>query len=296
MRCSQKCSAPSGGAGGNRPVEVILADKAGFCFGVQRAISTAFQAAGTGRVFCYGPIIHNPQEVARLRAAGVETLEDFLPLQPGDSLIIRSHGVPPEVLEKARERGLQIIDLTCPFVAKAQQHAASLSREGYQVVVVGEKKHPEVQSILGHAGERAVVIESPEEVGQAPLDARIGVVAQTTQSYGNFSEIVLRLLRLSKELKAFNTICSSTKERQEAARVLANQVDVMIVVGGRNSANTSRLVSLCRESGKPAYHVEVVDEIKDSWLAGVRKVGVTAGASTPGWVIEAVVKRLQSIG
>jgi (E)-4-hydroxy-3-methyl-but-2-enyl pyrophosphate reductase len=294
MKWSRKCSALSGGAERDRPVEVILADKAGFCFGVQRAISTAFQAAGKGRVFCYGPIIHNPQEVARLREAGVETIEDFLPLQPGDSLIIRSHGVPPAVMEKAREQGLKIIDLTCPFVAKAQQHAASLHREGYQIVVVGEKKHPEVQSILGHAGDRAVVIESPEEVGQVPLDGRIGVVAQTTQSYGNFSEIVLRLLRLSKELKVFNTICSSTKERQDAARVLASRVDVMIVVGGRNSANTSRLVSLCRESGKPAYHVEVVDEIRSEWLKGAEKVGVTAGASTPSWVIDAVVKRLTS--
>ncbi len=275
-------------------MEVILADKAGFCFGVQRAINTAFQAAGTGRVFCYGPIIHNPQEVARLRAAGVDTVEDFLSLRPGDSLIIRSHGVPPKLLAQAQERGLKIIDLTCPFVAKAQQHAATLSKEGYRVVVVGEKKHPEVQSIIGHAGDQAVVIEAPEEIGQTDLRGRIGVVAQTTQSYGNFSEIVLRLLRLSNELKVFNTICNSTKERQEAARVLASQVDVMIVVGGRNSANTSRLVSLCRESGRPTYHVEVVDEIKADWLKGVRKVGVTAGASTPGWVIDAVVNRLRA--
>ncbi len=275
-------------------VDVILADKAGFCFGVQRAINTAFQAAGTGRVFCYGPIIHNPQEVARLRAAGVDTVDEFLSLRPGDSLIIRSHGVPPNVLAQAQERGLKIIDLTCPFVAKAQQHAATLNREGYRVVVVGEKKHPEVQSIIGHAGDKAVVIEAPDEIDQTDLRGRIGVVAQTTQSYGNFSEIVLRLLRLSNELKVFNTICSSTKERQEAARVLASQVDVMIVVGGRNSANTSRLVSLCRESGKPAYHVEVVDEIKAQWLKGVEKVGVTAGASTPGWVIDAVVNRLKA--
>jgi 4-hydroxy-3-methylbut-2-enyl diphosphate reductase len=275
-------------------VEVILADKAGFCFGVQRAINTAFKAAGEGRVFCYGPIIHNPQEVERLRASGVETIEDFLLLKPGDSLIIRSHGVPPKVLDRAREQGLKIIDLTCPFVAKAQQHAESLNKEGYQVVVVGEKKHPEVQSIIGHAGDKAVVIETPDEIGQTTFEGRIGVVAQTTQSYGNFSEIVLRLLRLSKELKVFNTICSSTKERQEAARVLASQVDVMIVVGGRNSANTSRLVTLCRETGRPAYHVEVVDEIKSEWLAGARRVGVTAGASTPAWVIDAVVKRLKS--
>jgi 4-hydroxy-3-methylbut-2-enyl diphosphate reductase len=275
-------------------MQVILADKAGFCFGVQRAINTAFKAAGKGKVYCLGPLIHNPQEVARLRKEGVETVEDFSSLSPGDSLIIRSHGVPPSVLAKAREQGLTIIDLTCPFVAKAQQHAESLRQEGYQVVVVGEKKHPEVQSILGHAGEGSVVVESPDEVDQLALRGRTGVVAQTTQSYGNFSEIVLRLLRVSKELKVFNTICSSTKERQEAARVLASRVDVMIIVGGRNSANTSRLVSLCRESGKPAYHVEVVDEIKPQWLQGAQSVGVTAGASTPSWVIDAVVERLRS--
>ena len=275
-------------------MEVLLADKAGFCFGVQRAINTAFKAAGEGRVFCLGPLIHNPQEVARLREAGVETVDDFTALRPGDSLIIRSHGVPPNVLVQAREQGLHVVDLTCPFVAKAQQHAELLKREGYQVVVVGEPRHPEVQSILGYAGEDAVVVETPGEVAGLQLQARLGVVAQTTQSYGNFSEIVLGLLRLSKELKVFNTICSSTKERQEAARILASRVDVMIVVGGRNSANTTRLVSLCRESGKPTHHVEVVEEIQAKWLEGVRSVGVTAGASTPGWVIEAVVNRLRN--
>jgi len=279
-------------------MEVILADKAGFCFGVQRAISTAFKAKaeGDGKVYCLGPLIHNPQEVSRLRDAGVETVEDFSGLRCGDSLIIRSHGVPPAVLASAREKGLTIIDLTCPFVAKAQQHAQLLSREGYRVVVVGEKKHPEVQSILGYAGENSVVVEQPEDIDQLKLQGRLGVVAQTTQSYGNFSEIVLRLLRLSNELKVFNTICSSTKERQDATRVLASRVDVMIVVGGRNSANTGRLVSLSREAGKPTYHVEVVDEIRSEWLTGARTVGVTAGASTPAWVIDAVVERLKAGG
>ena len=275
-------------------MEVLVADKAGFCFGVQRAINTAFKAAGGGRVYCLGPLIHNPQEVARLREAGVETVDDFTALRPGDSLIIRSHGVPPGVLVRAREQGLHVIDLTCPFVAKAQQHAELLMQEGYQVVVVGEPQHPEVQSILGHAGDNAVVVEGPEDIERMQLQGRLGIVAQTTQSYGNFSEIVLRLLRVSKELKVFNTICSSTKERQEAASVLASRVDAMIVVGGRNSANTTRLVSLCRASGKPAYHVEVEDEIRPEWLEGVTTVGVTAGASTPGWVIEAVVRRLRN--
>ena len=277
-------------------MEIILAEKAGFCFGVQRAINTAYKAAGKGKVYCLGPLIHNPQEVARLAEAGVETVEDLSGLTAGDSLIIRSHGVPPATLARAREHGLNIIDLTCPFVAKAQQHAEGLKKEGYQVVVIGEKRHPEVQGIMGYGGDNAVVLETPADIEQVTFEGRLGVVAQTTQSYGNFSEIVLRLLRLSKELKVFNTICSSTKERQDATRILASRVDVMIVVGGRNSANTSRLVSLCRESGKPTYHVEVVDEIRSEWLKGADRVGLTAGASTPGWVIDAVLKRLQAEG
>jgi 4-hydroxy-3-methylbut-2-enyl diphosphate reductase len=233
--------------------------------------------------------------VERLRKAGVETVEDFTGLQPGDFLIIRSHGVPPSVLEQAREKGISIIDLTCPFVGKAQKHAEALKKEGYQVAVVGEKKHPEVQSILGYAGEGAVVIETPDEVDGLRLRSRVGVVAQTTQSYGNFSGIVLKLLRFSKELKVYNSICNSTTERQEAARALARETDMVIVVGGRNSANTTRLVSVCRQEGKPTYHIEVADEIRREWVEGVRSVGVTAGASTPDWVVRGVLERLQGL-
>lgn len=276
-------------------MEIFLADKAGFCFGVKRAINTAYEAAGKGRIFCFGPLIHNPQEVERLSRAGIETMEDFSTLQPGDSLVIRSHGVPPRVLAEARDKGLTIIDLTCPFVGKAQRDAEALNKEGYQVVVVGEKKHPEVQSILGYAGDDSVVLETAADVDGTDLRPRVGVVAQTTQSYSNFSEIVLKLLRLSKELKVFNTICSSTKERQEAARVLARRVDVMLVVGGRNSANTTRLASLCREEGKPAYHIEVADEIRPEWLEGITSIGVTAGASTPDWVVDGVLERLKAL-
>jgi 4-hydroxy-3-methylbut-2-enyl diphosphate reductase len=276
-------------------MEIYIADKAGFCFGVKRAISTAFDAAAGRSVYCLGPLIHNPQEVERLSQAGVRTVEDFSSLKQGDFLIIRSHGVPPRVLAQARERGLNIIDLTCPFVGKAQRDAEALKKEGYQVVVVGEKKHPEVQSILGYAGENAVVLEKADDIEAIQLHNRLGVVAQTTQSYGNFSEIVLRLLRLSKELKVFNTICNSTKERQEAARTLATQVDVMVVVGGRNSANTGRLASVCKQEGKPTYHIEVADEIQPDWLKHAKKIGVTAGASTPDWVLEAVIKKLQEL-
>ncbi|HEY6010493.1 MAG TPA: 4-hydroxy-3-methylbut-2-enyl diphosphate reductase [Nitrospirota bacterium] len=275
-------------------IEVVLADKAGFCFGVKRAINTAFKEASKGNVYCLGPLIHNPQEVERLRQAGVGTVEDFSSLEPGSHIIIRSHGVPPQVLAQAREKGLVIIDLTCPFVGKAQRDAELLHKEGYQVIVVGEKRHPEVQSILGYAGDNALVVETPADVTGMKFEPRIGIVAQTTQSYGNFSEIVLTLLRLSKELKVFNTICSSTKERQDSARSLARQVELMLVVGGRNSANTSRLVSVCAGEGKPTYHIEVADEIQPEWLNGVTRVGVTAGASTPDWVLENVLNKLKS--
>ena len=277
-------------------MEIFLADKAGFCFGVKRAINTAFEAAGKGRVYCLGPLIHNPQEVERLNQAGVSTVENLSSLKPGDFVIIRSHGVPLGVLAQARDKGLNIIDLTCPFVSKAQRDAEALKKEGYQVVVVGEKKHPEVQSILGYAGEDAVVVEKADDAEGLELRSRLGVVAQTTQSYGNFSEIVLKLLRLSKEIKVFNTICSSTKERQDAARTLAGQVDVMLVVGGRNSANTSRLADLCKREGKHTYHIELADEIRREWLNGASKIGVTAGASTPDWVVEGVIKQLIAEG
>jgi len=275
-------------------MDVYLADKAGLCFGVKRAINTAFEAAAKGRVYCLGPLIHNPQEVERLRQAGVQLVEDFSSLAQGDSLIIRSHGVPPGVLDEIRKKGLRIIDLTCPFVSKAQRDAEALHKDGYQVVIVGEKKHPEVQSIRGYAGDNAVVVETADDVEGMQFKNRLGIVAQTTQSYSNFSKIVLKLLRLSKELKVFNTICDSTQERQDAARVLAGKVDVMLVVGGRNSANTSRLVSVCQQEGKPTYHIEVADEIQTPWFDGVTKVGVTAGASTPDWVVEGVLEKLRS--
>ncbi len=274
-------------------MEIILADKAGFCFGVKRAINTAFEATTTGNVYCFGPLIHNPQEVDRLRKAGVETVDDFSTLKEGNSLIIRSHGVPPSILEQAKSQGLKIIDLTCPFVGKAQRHAEALRDEGYQVVVVGEKEHPEVQSIIGYAGKNAVVIENVQDVDDAKLQNRIGIVAQTTQSYSNFSEIVLKLLSISKELKVYNTICNSTTERQHAAQLLAKQVDVILVVGGRNSANTSRLATICRQEGKPTHHIEIAGEIRQEWFQGARKIGVTAGASTPDWVLNEVLERLQ---
>ena len=220
----------------------------------------------------------------------VSDLDSF---NPRDTLIIRSHGTSPAVLEKAKARDLTIVDATCPFVVKAQKLAQRLATEAYQVVIVGEGDHPEVIGIMGFAGEEAWVVEKASDVHNLPVKRRVGVVAQTTQSLGNFREVVSALLEKSDELKVFNTICHATTHRQEAALDIARKVGLMIVIGGYNSANTSRLASLCAQSGAPTRHVETAGELEASWLKGITAVGVTAGASTPEWVIEDVIDRLE---
>lgn len=278
-------------------MEIILAGNAGFCFGVKRAIKIAFDASEDYKedVYTLGPIIHNPQVVERLETKGVKSIDSPSALSKG-VMIIRCHGAPsPKIIEEAEERGIKVLDATCPFVKKAHRHAIKLYKEGYQVVIVGDKKHPEVQGILGCIDGNASVVEGPEDIAGIPLRRKIGIIAQTTQSYSNFSKIVVELLKNAREVKVYNTICDATTLRQEEARELAEKVDLMLVVGGRNSANTTRLAQLCSESCKKVYHIEVAEEIEEWWFDGVEQVGVTAGASTPMWIIEDTIKRLQEI-
>lgn len=274
-------------------MEILLAANAGFCFGVKRAINMAFDAAQNcdGDVYTLGPIIHNPQVVEKLGQEGVKSVND-LPAQDGATVIIRTHGVPPGVMDEARSR-FNVIDATCPFVKKAQEDARALADKGYQVVLVGDKGHPEVKSILGSAGEGAVVVEKAGELQQIRLKKRIGVIVQTTQSFENLAAVVTECLSRAKVVKVYNTICNSTTVRQEATRELARQVDLMLVVGGRNSANTTRLTSICMDEGRATHHIEVPEEIMPEWLENVGKVGITAGASTPEWIINGVMERLK---
>lgn len=278
-------------------MEIILAKNAGFCFGVKRAIKIAFDAAEEYKegIYTLGPIIHNPQVVEKLETKGVKNIDSPAVLSKG-VMIIRCHGAPsPRIIEDAEERGIKVLDATCPFVKKAQRYAIKLYEEGYQVVVAGDKKHPEVQSVLGCIDGNGYVVESPEEIADMPCRRKIGIIAQTTQSYSNFSKIVVELLKNAREVKVFNTICDATTLRQEEAEDLAKKVDFMLVIGGRNSANTTRLAQLCRESCKRVYHIEVAEEIEEGWFDGVEKVGITAGASTPLWIIEDTVKKLKEI-
>jgi (E)-4-hydroxy-3-methyl-but-2-enyl pyrophosphate reductase len=276
-------------------MKVILAKNAGFCFGVKRAIKLAFEAANGSQtpIYSLGPLIHNPQQVKLLSQKGVHEVSELNLLKLGDVLIIRSHGTTPSVIEEAKTRKLRIINATCPFVENAQKLAQTLSSENYQVVIVGEVEHPEVIGLMGFAENKAWVIDKASDVEKFPKRNKIGVIAQTTQSFANFQEVICALLEKCEELKAFNTICHATAQRQEGAIDLAKNVDIMIVIGGYNSANTSRLASLCRASDVPTYHIETADELEESWLNGVETIGVTAGASTPDWIIVEVTSKLE---
>ena len=276
-------------------MEIVLAEGAGFCFGVKRALDltakTIREVNAAKPIHTLGPLIHNPQVVAQLKAQGVEVME-----QPDEQssgvVIVRSHGVAPKVMEQLEELSYDVVDATCPFVHRAMRWAKQLKDEGYQVIIVGDRLHPEVQAILGYTDETAHVVSTPQEIKKLPIASRVGIIAQTTQSVSNFKACVNELAGVVEDLKAFDTICTATEQRQTSAWELAAQVDVMVVIGGRNSANTKRLAELCKEQGTATYHIETPEELQSQWFAGVKRAGVTAGASTPDWLIEGVLTRM----
>ncbi|HEY5975379.1 MAG TPA: 4-hydroxy-3-methylbut-2-enyl diphosphate reductase [Geobacteraceae bacterium] len=274
-------------------MEIILAKQAGFCFGVKRATQMAFEAADRGGdTFTLGPIIHSPQVVHRLEEMGVKVLRDLGDMDKG-TIIIRSHGVTSAELEEAVQKQLEVVDATCPFVKKAQEHVSSLSSAGYDVVVVGDADHPEVQGIVSFAKGRVFVVGSGEEAARLPKMAKIGIVAQTTQSFENLQNVVVECLAKAGEIRVFHTICDATAVRQEEAKSLATRVDCMIVIGGYNSANTKRLAEVCAELQPRTYHIETAQQLDPAWFDGVDRVGVTAGASTPKWLIDEVIERVE---
>lgn len=281
-------------------MKVVVAENAGFCFGVKRAVKMAFDAAKSepGEVHSLGPLIHNPQVVTRLAEKGVARVEGLEEID-GGAVILRSHGVSsPHVVDDALEKGLKVIDATCPFVTNAQRYAKQLVDEGYQVVMVGDRNHPETKSVAGHAGGEILITESFEEIKKYLnkfSKKRIGIISQTTQTFETFSQLVVKCLQICEEVKVFNTICYATEDRQTEAQEMAGTVDAFVVVGGKNSANTTHLAEICREKGVRVFHVETADEIEEEWFLGVEKVGVTAGASTPDWLIRDVVAFLKRI-
>ena len=261
-------------------LKVSRAEYAGACYGVQRALDLTLETANADKTVCtLGPLIHNPQVVSDLAARGIrvaDTVEDCTE----QAVVIRSHGVVPEVLDALAARGNEIVDATCPHVMRAQRAAAKLAAEGYHVLVVGEEGHPEVEGILAHA----------RREGEP-----VGIVVQTTQSHQKLAEIVEALQARGIEPVVKDTICFATIQRQDAARALARSVDVMLVIGGRNSSNTTRLYEMCAGCCDAVYHIESAQEIDPSWFAHKTTVGISAGASTPENQIEEVVSYLETL-
>ncbi len=274
-------------------MNIILAKRAGFCFGVKRATQLAFEAAGKDQnTFTLGPIIHSPQVVNKLAEMGVGVAKSLDQIAEG-TVIIRSHGVLASELDEAYRKKLHVIDATCPFVKKAQEHAKDLSDAGYDLVVVGDVDHPEVQGIVSYATGKVTVAPTGEHLKNHPRMSKVGVIAQTTQSFEHLQGVVTECLKRSREIRIYNTICDATAVRQDEAVEIASNSDCMIVIGGFNSANTCRLAELCREIQPNTHHIETASEIDDTWFQGVATVGITAGASTPKWIIEEVVQRLE---
>lgn len=278
-------------------MEIIVAEASGFCYGVRRALEIVVEAARAegNRMYTLGPLIHNPQVVEQLERDGIKVVEDVHEVPPGGIIVVPSHGVPKETMARAKQVGLEIVDVMCPFVRKVQRLAARLHQQGYQVIVVGDNGHTEVRSIMSMAGDDALAVSDAAELASRRLKRRVAIVAQTTQTLDKYKECIQEAAGRTHEVRAYNTICDATAERQGAAADLAKDADVVLVVGGRNSANTKRLAQICASTGVPSYHIEIADEMDENWFQGARKVGITAGASTPDWIIDEVVERVKAI-
>jgi 4-hydroxy-3-methylbut-2-enyl diphosphate reductase len=273
-----------------KALRIIVAEPIGFCFGVKRAINLAKRARRShSRVWTLGALIHNPEVVAELRREGIRKVRSVRDARSG-ALVIRSHGCRPEILKQARGAGIEVIDATCPYVGRVQRVVSDLKTAGYSVIIVGERNHPEVQSLLGYAQDAGMVYKP-----HMKLKARkIGVVAQTTIPLKAFQTALADLCQGDfEELRVFNTICAEAASRQAAALKIAQGVDLMVVIGGRNSANTSRLADIAREAGKQTYQVENQQELNPGWFVPAHRVGVTAGTSTPSWVVDDVLAALR---
>lgn len=278
-------------------MKVILSELAGFCYGVRRAIDTVLQVSESNEksIYTLGPLIHNPQVIEMLESKGIKSVKEISEIPANSIIIMPSHGVARTIMENDKKLNLEIIDLTCPFVSKVHRQAENLYNQGYQVVVLGDKGHTELKGIMSVAGENAISVENIDELSQHTISNKVGIVAQTTQTIDDYQKLVYAISGIVHEVRAYNTICHATSDRQKRALKLAESVDIMLVVGGRNSANTRRLAEICIEYGVPTFHVEVADEIQDEWFAGKSSVGVTAGASTPDWIINQVVDRISAI-
>jgi 4-hydroxy-3-methylbut-2-enyl diphosphate reductase len=282
-------------------MQIIRASEMGFCFGVRRAVEMMEESVRErGPMVSLGSVVHNPQVVGRLRDEGLDVVTDVSQVG-GRPVAITAHGVSQQVIRDLEDNGVEIIDTTCPIVTRSQQWAKRLTEEGFALVVFGDPNHKEVRGVLGWATGHVLCLAAETDVTELPPDfpSRVGVLSQTTETEARFASFVKQLLEVNmdriSELRVLNTLCHATTAQQAATMHLADTVSLMIVVGGRDSANTRHLAVVARERGVETYHIETADEIDAAWLRDQERVGVTAGASTPDFVIDEVVEHLERL-
>jgi (E)-4-hydroxy-3-methyl-but-2-enyl pyrophosphate reductase len=275
-------------------MNVLVAEKCGFCHGVRNAISVAEEVLkAENDVYSFGPIIHNRDMVERLAKSGLKTVSQVEEIRSG-TVLIRSHGAAPGQIAKLQAKGLKIVDATCVLVKRVQHIAGELEQQGYQVVIIGEENHPEVQAVVGCA-KKVIVITDESDLHRLPENARLGVVCQTTQHPEHFGKMLGAMGQRSfSELKVINTLCKEAIKRQESAIRLCRQVEIMFVLGGLESANTRRLAELCADVNRQTFHLQNWGELDPRVLQGKKTAGVTAGASTPDWIISEFVRNLEA--
>ena len=275
-------------------MEVKVAKTAGFCFGVKRAVDKVYEQIEKSekKIYTYGPIIHNEEVVGDLQRKGVDVIEKFEDLNDLSdcTVVIRSDGVGREVYEVLEQRGINIVDATCPYVKKIHRIVEEQSKAGKVVLIVGDENHPEVQGIRSWGNSQTSVIQSIDDFEKLNLSdkSRICIVSQTTFNYNKFQELVEKISKKSYDISVINTICNATQERQVEAKKIASSVDLMLVIGGKHSSNTQKLYEICRKECKETHYIQTLGDLNPEWMSSVRSVGITAGASTPNNIIEEV--------
>ncbi len=275
-------------------MKIELASSYGFCYGVKRAIDIAQKHQNS---LTYGPLIHNKDEINRLREGfNIGLANSLSDIKRDDTVVIRTHGIPKNELKILKEQDNRVIDATCPYVTKPQQIVEKMSKAGYSVIIFGDKNHPEIKGVVSYAeGEDAYIVLDKDELEKLPLRGRVAVVAQTTRKPEDFLKIVNALILKHKEVRVFNTICNATFENQDAAEELAKRADVMIVIGGKHSSNTKQLHSIASRGCKDSYLIENESELRKEWFRDKELCGISAGASTPDWIVQNVIKRINEI-
>lgn len=270
---------------------IKLAESYGFCFGVKRAIKIAEESKNATTI---GPLIHNNEEIKRLKENfNVDTAEDFESVKDASKAIIRTHGIPKSDLEELQKRDTKILDATCPFVKKPQKICQRMSEEGYRIIIFGDINHPEVKGVKSYAGKDPIVVLSVDELQKHRIGSKVAVVSQTTKKPKEYLKIVDCLVAKCKETRVFNTICNATFENQEAVKKLSLESGVMVIVGGKNSSNTKQLYNISKENCKDSYLVENEKELQKEWFEGKNMCGISAGASTPEWIIEKIIAKIK---